>query len=383
MRLFISLIIVVFFSNPIKAQNEENTVKETPKVELHGALRYNYKLASWKNSSKERGGDFGYDMFAISPKAYFKGLTLDVEYRLYAVEFGSGLLRRGDITYSFNDNNYIKVGLTKVPFGIEPYNSHSYYLGMGYYMGLEDDYDMGVRFSHQDETFEYQIAFFKNSEEMLFGDKSQQSNKRYSYDVIGVNRETNQINGKLVYKINRKQFKHRIGGSAMYGGLYNSDSDKMGNHSALAFHYELTANAFNLKTQVTTFKKNPKNVNATENSIVSLGAYNLDYELASKGELYTIGASYNFPINNRVIDNIQLYNNYAYFDKSKKEFEDSTSNTIGILFHAGNIYSYIEYIIAENQPWFGSEWTKAFSSGNLDTSIKKEQLFNINIGYYF
>lgn len=383
MKLLLSLLVVVICFQPVKAQKEKDTEKEIPTVELHGAMRFNYKLASWKKSSKERGGDFGYDMFAISPKAHYKGLTLDVEYRLYATEFGGGLLRRGDIAYNFNDNNYIKIGLTKVPFGIEPYNSHSYYLGMGYYMGLEDDYDMGIRFSHTDASFEYQIAFFKNSEEMLFGDASAQSNKRYSYDVTGVNRETNQINGKLVYKINSEQLKHRIGGSVMYGGLYNSDSDKMGNHNAFAFHYELTTNAFNLKTQVTTFEKNPKNINTTDNDFVSLGAYNLDYELASKGELYTIGASYNFPVNSKLLDNIQLYNNYAYFNKSKKEFEDSTSNTIGVLFHAGNIYSYVEYIIAENQPWFGSEWTKAFSSGNLNKSIKKEQLFNINIGYYF
>ena len=104
---------------PLIAQDEVKIQSEKPTLELHGALRFNYKLASWKEGQKNRGGDFGYDMFALSPKAYYKGLTLDVEYRLYASDYGGGLLRRGDISYDFNDKNKIMVGLTRVPFGIE------------------------------------------------------------------------------------------------------------------------------------------------------------------------------------------------------------------------------------------------------------------------
>ena len=383
MKASFTFIIAVLFCMPLIAQDEVKIQSEKPTLELHGALRFNYKLASWKEGQKNRGGDFGYDMFALSPKAYYKGLTLDVEYRLYASDYGGGLLRRGDISYDFNDKNKIKVGLTRVPFGIEAYNSHSYYLGMGFYMGFEDNYDMGINFIHQAENLEYQLAFFKNSENILFGDNSPLSNKRYSYDVTGLNSEVNQLNAKVVYKVNGNLFKHRIGASGKYGGLYNIESEKMGDHHAYAFHYELNAGEFNLKTQVTSFSKNPKNKDPKNNDTVSLGAFNGIYEMASKGELYTVGASYNFPIDGKIMDNIQLYNDFAYFDKSIKAFEDSMSNTIGVLLHAGNVYCYVEYIIAENQPWFGSEWTKAFSSGNPDKSIKREQLFNINLGYYF
>ncbi|SMO64447.1 hypothetical protein SAMN06265379_10442 [Saccharicrinis carchari] len=365
---------------PIRGQDEN---KEKPQVELHGALRFNYKLSSWKEGQKKRGGDWGYDMFAISPKAHYKGLTLDVEYRLYAAEYGGGLLRKGDITYAFNTQKKIKIGLTRVPFGIEPYNSHSYYLGMGYYMGLEDNYDMGVNYIHQGDKIEYQMAFFKNSEVFLFGDNAPLSNKTYSYDVTGPNREVNQFNAKMASKINSGRAMHKLGISAMYGGLYNVESEKMGNHSAWAVHYEAKAGGFSLKAQATSFRKNPKNIDSAHNDTVSLGAYNLMYELASKGELYTLGLSYNFPVDGNVLSNIQIYNDFAYFDKTKKEFEDSMSNTLGVLLHAGKVYCYVEYILSENQPWFGSEWTKAFSTGNPDKSIGIEQFININLGYYF
>ena len=383
MKASFAFIIVMLFCMSLNAQEEDKNQNEKPILELHGALRFNYKLASWKEGQKKRGGDFGFDMFALSPKAYYKGLTLDVEYRLYASDFGGGLLRRGDIAYDFNDRNKIKVGLTRVPFGIEPYNSHSYYLGMGFYMGFEDNYDMGVNFIHLADNLEYQVAFFKNSENILFGDNSPQSNKRYSYDITDVNSQVNQFNAKLVYHIKGDLFNHSIGASGMYGGLYNIESEKMGDHYAFALHYELNAGQFNLKTQVNSFNKNPKNLDFNDNDIVSLGAFNGNYEMASKGELYTAGASYNFPVDGKIMSNIQVYNDFAYFDKSIKSFEDSMSNTLGVLLHAGNVFCYVEYIIAENQPWFGSEWTKAFSSGNPDKRIKREQLFNINLGYYF
>ena len=375
MRTTIIFMMAAILSLPAMAQ-------EKPVVELHGALRYNYKVSSWKENQKEKGGDFGFDMLAFSPKAHFKGLTMDFEYRFYAAEFGNGLLRRGDIAYSFNDANTLKFGLTKVPFGIEPYNSHSYYLSMGYYMGLEDNYDMGVKWMHTGKNLDFQLAFFKNSEEVLFGDSSEHSTKRYSYDIVGKNKKTNQLNGKFIYRFGDK-FKHRIGASVMTGGLYNVESDKMGSHSAWTAHYEMSVNQINFKAQTISYNYKPENVDAANNGTVDLGAYNLVYEMAAKGSLHTAGISYNIPINGKVFDNIQFYNDYNYFNKSNAAFEDSTSNTFGIMIHAGNIYSYVEYIVAENQPWFGSEWTQAFSTGNLDPTIKKEKLFNINIGYYF
>ena len=54
MRIIITSIIIVFFCLPTSAQSEKDIKKEVPKVELHGALRFNYKLASWKENNKQR-----------------------------------------------------------------------------------------------------------------------------------------------------------------------------------------------------------------------------------------------------------------------------------------------------------------------------------------
>ena len=346
--------------------------QEKPEVSLGGALRFNYRLQPWNDQQELRGGDIGFDMLAINPKASYKGLTLQIKYRLFAANYGPGLLRQGDITYNFeNQQDKFVIGLTKVPFGIEPYNSHSYFLGMGYYMGYEDDYDVGFKFAHEGEAIDYQLAFFKNAEDLFSGTDVSQ---RYSYDVVGDYRETNQLNAKFVFK-SGPESKQRIGTSLMYGGLHNIKTNGYYGHYAAALHYENTIGEFNAKLQGMYFKKEV----ASGTDVVELGAYRLEYNIATEGALYTAGFSYNFPVESDVFDNLQLYDNFAYFDKAKTDFQDSFSNTIGLLIHAGNLYTYAEFITAQNQPWFTEGWTHSFGQGDKKTQF----MVNVNIGYYF
>ncbi|MGX1023777.1 hypothetical protein [Psychroflexus sp. MBR-150] len=56
--------------------------QDKPVVDLGGALRYNYNLSSWKSDQKERGGDFGYDVFRINTDVEYRGIRLQAEYRV-------------------------------------------------------------------------------------------------------------------------------------------------------------------------------------------------------------------------------------------------------------------------------------------------------------
>jgi hypothetical protein len=70
---------------------------------------------------------------------------------------------------------------------------------------------MGVKFTHTDKKWNYSLAFFKNAEELRFGNNSDVSNKVFlrcsSIDLDGDgvldlrNKEVNQVNGKLSYTI--------------------------------------------------------------------------------------------------------------------------------------------------------------------------------------
>src|SRR5690606_4556871 len=128
--------------------------QDKPELHIGGALRMNYNYSTWKEEQKERGGDFGYDVFRINVDAKYHGLKMDTEYRLYSKSFGGGFLKRGWVGYDIDQESDIQIGLTQVPFGLN-LNSHSWFFGLGYYVGLEDDHDMGVKYTHKGNRFEY------------------------------------------------------------------------------------------------------------------------------------------------------------------------------------------------------------------------------------
>ena len=354
--------------------------QEDPTLEIGGALRFNYNLSSWKEGQKNRGGDFGYDMFRVNVNGAYQGIYINAEYRLYSRSFGGGFLKQGWLGYRFNDLEEIQVGLTQVPFGIQQYNSHNWFFNLTYYFGLEDDHDMGVKYVHIDDKFEYNLAFFKNAEELRFGSDSEVSSDRYSYDVVGRNKEVNQLNGKLIYKFG-DSIKNRLGVSAQYGGLYNLDTEETGSHYGLALHYEMFYKDWNLKLQAMNVDHNPENLPGESREILKMGAYGFPYEVASDFNVYTVAISKNVPVKLGPISNLQFYNDFGYMDKKVDEFEDSFMNVTGMLISAGNVYTYVDYAAGYNHSWLGGNFVDDFSTGNPDA--KWEARFNINIGYYF
>lgn len=354
--------------------------QEDPELKIGGALRFNYNLSSWKEGQKDRGGDFGYDMFRVNVNGSYQGIYVDAEYRLYSRSFGGGFLKQGWLGYRFNEKEEIQVGLTQVPFGIQQYNSHNWFFNLTYYFGLEDDHDMGVKYVHIDDKFEYNLAFFKNAEELRFGGTSEVSPDRYSYDVVGRNKEVNQFNGKLIYKFG-DSIKNRLGTSVQYGGLYNLDTDKTGTHYGLALHYEMFYKNWNLKLQAMNIDHDPENLPGESREIIKMGAYGFPYEVASDFNIYTIAVSKSIPVELGPISNIQFYNDFGYQDKKVDSFEDSFMNVTGMLITAGQVYTYVDYAAGYNQSWLGGNFVDDFSTGNTDA--KWEARFNINIGYYF
>jgi hypothetical protein len=372
-KTFCLAILALLLAFPLVAQ-------EKPELKIGGALRFNYNLSSWKDGQKKRGGDFGYDMFRINAEAAYKGIFLNAEYRLYSEGFGGGFLKQGWVGYNFNKLDQIHIGLTQVPFGIQQYNSHNWFFNLSYYVGLEDDHDMGVKYLHTGKKFEYQLAFFKNAEELRFGNNTETSPNRYSYDVVGRNKEVNQFNGKFIYKFGEKSAS-RLGISLEYGGLYNLDTEEIGDHSAFAAHYEITKGKWNGKAQFITASHNPENAKGEPTDVVMMAAYGAPYEVAADFNMYSLAISKNVPLEWGPVTNLQFYNDFAFMQKKASRFTDSYMNVSGVLVSAGSVYTYIDYAAGYNHSWLGGNFVDDFSKGNPDA--KWEARFNINIGYYF
>lgn len=356
------------------------SAQEEPEVSIGGALRFNYNLSSWKPEQMARGGDFGYDMFRINAVVAYRDIYLNAEYRHYSEAFGGGMLKQGWFGYWFNETDEIQVGLTQVPFGIQTYNSNNWFFNLTYYMGLEDDHDMGIKYVHTGDKFDYHLAFFKNAEELRFGNDTEISPNRYSYDVAGRNKEINQFNGKILYKTG-DTLQHRIGFSVQYGGLYNLDTEQIGDHYALALHYEATWKEWNLKAASIVANHNPKNEAPATREIIRMAAYGAPYEVAADFNIYTLTIARDVEVNWGPVSNLRFYNDFGFMQKHESSFEDSYMNVTGILLTAGNIFTYIDYAAGKNHSWLGGNFVDDFSTGN--PNAQWEARFNINFGYYF
>lgn len=147
-RIILSVILLLLITGIIPGQ----TPDERPKVNIGGALRFNYNHSDWNPGHRSRWGDFGYDVFMLHPTASYKGFLLDADARFYSTAFGGFMLKYGWIGYRFSSHNHIEVGLTRVPFGIHPSSANNFFFQISYYVGLEDDSDMGIKYIHRIRT---------------------------------------------------------------------------------------------------------------------------------------------------------------------------------------------------------------------------------------
>lgn len=347
-----------------------------------GALRFNYNLSSWKEGQVKRAGDFGYDMFRINAAGKVKGINLNAEYRFYSAGFGGGMLKQGWFGYETGNGSEIQLGLNQVPFGIQQYNSHNWFFNLTYYLGFEDDHDMGLKYIHDNGMWQLQAAYYHNAEELVFGDTPASPN-RYSYDVVGNNKESSQINLKALKRMgpgNRLE----AGGSLQGGLLYNLGTGRHGRSWAGALHLELlpAGSSWGFKLQVMSYEFLPETLPEDDPRIVEMGAYGAVYNVASAGNIYSFAASHTISIDRRLIDAITLYNDFAFLDKRDGDFENTFMNVAGGMVASGQVYTYVDLAMGYNHPWLGPEWTDALAAGT-EGATGWHLRFNINFGYYF
>ena len=372
-RLFLGVCLTLLM---VISQAQERVL---PKFKLGGALRFNYNFCDWKPGHRDRGGDFGFDVLYFKLSGSYRNIILSADYRFYSKDFGGPMLKYGWIGYQFNDKSQMQLGLTGVPFGIQPIASHNFFLQIAYYIGLEDDSDMGIKYLYQGDTWDFTFAFFKNADELLFGSDNETSDDRYGYDVAGRNKEINQINGQAFYKFGEST-RQRLGGSAEFGQLYNLDTRKNGTHYAFALHYELTTKRVSLKAQLTTYAMNPKNGEGDDDELISMTAYGAPYLVAAKANVYMLGAGYTIPVNRKFLKKIQVYNDFGWLDKQNNDYKDSFQNVTGCMLDGGPVCIYVDYALGKNHGWLGPNFNGFGTGGESDSWHAR---FNVNVGYYF
>jgi hypothetical protein len=370
-----------------QTKKEVGTIQQTQEAGIHigGALRVNYGYLDWNQGSHDRGGDFSFDTFRLDMKGEIGKILFNAEYRFYP-EYGFNTVHHGWFGYNFTKNLQGQIGVNKVPFGILPFASHSYWFSGAYYVGLEDDYDLGVKSLYHHGPWNLALAFYKNAE---LGDAGNAN--RYSIDVINNadggyagaqaagNEETNQVNARVAYTFDHGKFgSTTVGVSGMWGQLYNNITGDTGDHWAGAVHLNGNYGRWNLQLEGIDYAYYPKDPANADKDIITMGAYGYSWGVPAKALIGTANLAYGLPVSWGPIQNLLFYSDNTVISPIKDRFPTIWQNVVGMLIHAGPVYTYVDLISGRHMIFMGGDMV-----GGPGASGGRNTRLNINFGYYF
>jgi len=398
-------------------------------VSVGGSLRFNALFRSYGGQADKTLGDggFTFDTFRIGANGSYGGLTFDSELAVYPESFGGVFLQKGWVGYEFSDVRQFQVGVSQVPFGIQPYASSSWFFNTTYYVGLEDDYDAGVKAIFQPGNWDIQGGYYMNAEQTDFFAGSNFG--RYSYDVVPVTSfpafgdagdandvtgvggytvvpggnasrspiaETNQFNIKVAYSFDHGDLGFtKVGASGQRGQLKNLNTGSTDWHAAYAAHLQGRYGGLGLKLELAQQELNPpltdgekqafanqSGVNYAADDFVVMGAYNLPQRVAAEHTVYSSSVSYRIPVGVGPVSQIKPYYDVSLVTKEVDGWTDNATHNVGFLTSAGPLFVYTDLNISKGHPFNhpGLNFASVMAENNDN---EWRTAFNVNIGVYF
>lgn len=345
-------------------------------INVGGAVRVNYAYKDYSESSKDKGGDLTFDMAAIKFNGKKGDWGLSAEYRFTS---STDYIKYGYGYYDLDTDWQLQFGINKVPFGNPGFISNSFWFGIPYYLGFEDDHDIGVKAVYEKNGWHTDMAFYKNAE---YGASE---NKRYATDLYtgtinGTeynNEETNQLNLRQTYKFEHEGGSTTIGGSVEAGQIYNSKTGNTGDRYAVAAHLDSSFNGWNLQLQAMQYEYDA--ADSADANKIGVSVVSWQYEIASKGQAYSANIAKTVTTD---WGSLKFYNDFGLMtpDVADCSYDDSLQNVTGVAISAGATYTMIDFIMGKNM---------TFSTANNDHVGLPEmgddwdKRVNINFGYYF
>lgn len=369
----------------IEAQIEERAGSDNDESEdgirFGGAVRFQYVLADYDEGQKNRGGDMQFDLFRLNFDGEMNGAILSAEYRWFEY---MDALRHAYFGYNFTDEWQGQVGVVIQPWGVMPYNSHSYFFSSNFYVGFEDNPGTGIKFTKRTDEWDLDFAFIFNDD--LGGSTGDVRSRAdsYNYNVTGIRLPGEDIyakpeftaseNNTLITRIARKWTMGddtlELGVSGQYGDI-DDGLGSVGSKQALGLHAAYTTGPWEFHGQWTHYDYD---LDIANEGIV-VGAYAYFDTIPTRSNLYTGNVAYNYPVNFGPVQHLQFYNNTSLITDKRGYEKDTWMNVLGMAVAAGGIYTYFDLVSARNQP---------FANGSVvgeDTGWNTR--FNINFGYYF
>lgn len=354
-------------------------------IDVGGAVRFQYSFEDYDDGNRQRVGDIDLDTVRLNFDGSVDNILLSAELRYYQY---MEVVHHAWLGYQMNPEWQVQLGITQLPFGNIPYNSHSFFFSSNYYLGLEDDYDFGVKFLYQGERLESQIALFKNDEQGGIDGYVDNRSDRYSYDIVGARQagegtydapsaagalaEGNTLVWRLAGDLlEDKENSLQLGFSALHGELHDDQESSAGDYGAFALHMNGQFGALNVQITSGHYEYNPDD----GSELMVVGAYSFFDSIAASADIHSANIAYRFDKPVDGLDAITVYLDNSLVSGKSADLDDTRMHVLGASISKGSLFTYIDLIHGENQPFIGGSMGE--NAGNSNTR------FNINFGFYF
>lgn len=349
-------------------------------IKLGGAVRFQYSNEGYNTGNRRRGGDGDFDIFRLDLNGSVGDVELSAQYRWFQY---MSAIHHAWVGYKFSEASEGRVGLVKLPFGVQPFNSHSYFFSSNYYLGLEDSYFMGAKYLYSSGPLDVQLAFFKN--DGMGGVDGYVANRSdsYTYNVVGYRDATEGVYddpanpigitdtaaARAAYTFQlRDDTSIELGASALRGGLDDA-TRSVGHYSAYAVHMNANRGPWNVQLQAARY-----NYAVQDATRLAVGAYHFYDSIAARANSYTGNVAYRLPVSWGPISALTFYNDYTIVGQKSGGLPHTWMNVTGVSVAAGGLFTYFDFVTARNQPFIG---------GSMAGDGQIERRFNVNFGYYF
>jgi hypothetical protein len=354
--------------------------------DLGGAVRANLLNKSWDTRKRFPRDALEFDTLRLRvdfEQGQWEGSS---QYRFYyydETDRYTHFLHHGWVGYRLDPGRTLRAGVHQVPFGNLPYNSHNYFFSLAYYVGLEDDYDLGIKYTDRRGPWRFDLAWYLEDEGSGHGDS--RDSARYSYDVVSsatsANGEENQLNARASYTLAHGELgASQLGFSLQAGEVPNEATGRTGSQVAAAVHWNGNFGLWNVKAQSAWYRYNLENPAGQADTAVVMGAYDFPYRVAAEGTLHSIGISYHWDVDWGPVRVITAYEDYSVLRKAEPGFEDSMQNVIGVSLDAAPLFIYADLALGQHNAWIGRDFGTALARGGDDDLHVR---MNLNLGIYF
>lgn len=352
----------------------------TDNLEVSGWLRANIQDKSYSQDEHQ----LKFNAAKLMLKYQNDPIGFNLEYRCYQFDqlCDFAALVDANMSYSFDAQHKLTLGLQDVPFGPGRAWSSNWYGGILVNTGLEDVHNLGINYQYPiNKDTQIELAYFLKDGGDYHGKIKDAA--RYSANFVRPDPESEYSHLeernlwliRLQYNMNLNDHLNlNLGGSYWYSDIDNKTMSEHGSTQRWAAFSKLSYEALVVTATVGHTQTDNKDPLSPDISI--MGSFDSIYPIANDGYFYTVDLSYHLKLNEK--SSFTPYLTYSHFDKDKTSFIDSTRYTIGAQWDLYPISVAAEYIYGKSDHFIGGT-QQGFAAGDHH----KESLTNLLFLYHF